>query len=156
MFKKYLSLNLFVLALFIADRIIKYWFLKSPTLKIGGDFLFNLHLETNTGVAFGLRINQVVLPIVIILIILVLISFLMRAYQRQSLFDILSFSLIITGAASNLLDRLRYGFVIDYIDVPWFTVFNLADTMISIGVALLVIDVFFKKEKKQLKSTTLS
>ena len=46
---------------------------------------------------------------------------------------------IIMGAASNLFDRLKYGYVIDYLDLKYFTVFNLADAMIIFGVAILLI-----------------
>ena len=140
---KYFSLNLFALVLFIADRILKYYFLKNPAAKFGGDFLFglNFHFEKNIGIAFGISMNQIILLALTIFIILILISVLVKAYQQKDLFSIFALSLIIVGAISNLLDRLHYGFVIDYINVPWFTVFNLADCMITVGVGILLIGV---------------
>ncbi len=56
-------------------------------------------------------------------------------------------SLIVLGAGSNLLDRIKYSYVIDYIDLKYFTVFNIADTMISLGVALLLFYELKTKEK---------
>ena len=114
MFKKYLSLNLLVLVLFIADRILKLYFLKNPTKEIGGDF-FKLNFETNTGMAFGLSINQIALLVLIVIILIALINILVRAYFEKNLLEIFTITLIIAGAISNLIDRLRYGFVIDYI-----------------------------------------
>ena len=61
--------------------------------------------------------------------------------------------LIAAGAASNFFDRIRYGAVIDYIDVRWFTVLNIADIMISVGAALLVL-VLWRDDKKMIQLDT--
>ncbi|OGY45300.1 MAG: signal peptidase II [Candidatus Buchananbacteria bacterium RIFCSPHIGHO2_01_FULL_39_14] len=132
-------LNLFVLIIFSFDRFLKLWFLKNPSVKIGSDFisgLFNFHLETNTGMAFGLILPRIFLTIAVFLIIFFLFFVLVKSYQQKKVFNTFFITLIIAGAVSNLIDRLRFGLVLDYIDVPWFTVFNLADVMISFGVAL--------------------
>jgi len=146
---RYFSLNLFALALFIVDRILKYYFLKNSATNLGGDFisgLLNFHFEKNTGIAFGILINQVFLLALIVFVILILVCFLVRAYRQKDWLTTFSLTLIIVGAISNLIDRMCYGFVIDYIDVPWFTVFNLADCMITIGVGLLLVEIFKKKK----------
>ena len=61
--------------------------------------------------------------------------------------------LIAAGAASNFFDRVRYGAVIDYIDVRWFTVLNIADIMISVGAALLVLMLWREDKKIRLDTT---
>ena len=142
---KYFILNVSVLILFLVDRILKHLFLKNPASEFGGDFFYQLltfHLATNSGIAFGILVNQLVLSILVIVILVVLINFLFRAYLKRELISIFSFSLIVAGAFSNLIDRLRYGFVVDYIDLRFFTVFNLADTMITFGIVFLVFRVF--------------
>ncbi|MDD5491672.1 MAG: signal peptidase II, partial [bacterium] len=50
-------------------------------------------------------------------------------------------------AISNLIDRMRLGYVVDFIDFQVWPVFNIADSAISIGMVLLFIHLFFKKEK---------
>ena len=60
--------------------------------------------------------------------------------------------LIIGGAVGNLIDRIRYGYVVDFIDAsglyfPW--VFNVADAAINVGVALLLLDIFVAGDKEK-------
>jgi signal peptidase II len=62
-------------------------------------------------------------------------------------------AIILGGALGNLYDRLSYGYVVDFISVYWgdwrFATFNIADAAISIGAALLVLDVLLSRERKQ-------
>ena len=149
-------LSLPVLVLFVADRVLKYYFLKNPAVKFGGDFLFglNFHFEKNFGIAFSIKLPQLFLIILVSIIIIILISILIKSYKNKDLDLVFSLILIIVGAISNLIDRLRYGFVIDYIDLPWFTVLNLADCLITVGVGILLINIFFNnKLDKQQKLT---
>ena len=64
-------------------------------------------------------------------------------------------SLVIGGALGNLYDRLAYGHVVDFIHVHWgpsyFPAFNIADSAISIGAAMLLIDSFFLQKKQDSK-----
>jgi len=147
--REYLSLSAVVLVLFAVDRIIKLWFTKNPGYT--RDFIvgfLSFHQEKNYGIAFGLPVNQIFILVLNFLIIAILVSILLRAYSRADLLAFFSLSLIIAGAFSNLFDRRQFGFVVDYIDVPFFTVFNLADIMISIGVGLIIVqELFFKKVK---------
>ncbi len=54
---------------------------------------------------------------------------------------------MITGAISNIIDRLSYGYVIDYLSLRYFTVFNLADVMISSGAIILILKNLKKTNK---------
>lgn len=104
---------------------------------LGGILKFSY--KSNYYIAFSLPLAGWPLTILIALIIIVLITFGLyhakkfRAGRAAALF------IIILGAGSNLYDRLKYGFVIDYLDLKYFTVFNLADAMIVAGVAVLLI-----------------
>ncbi len=82
------------------------------------------------------------------IILIVLTAYLLQAYRAADIFIVLLISLIIAGAVSNLIDRLKFGYVIDYIDVSWFTVFNLADSAITIGALLLAIS-FWRMERQR-------
>jgi signal peptidase II len=52
------------------------------------------------------------------------------------------------GALGNLIDRLHQGYVTDFVSFMNFAVFNVADACISIGVAILILDIWFKEKKK--------
>lgn len=137
-------LSLFIL--FVLDRFTKVYILKNPSPNFGGGF-FDLHL--NTELAFSLPITYLILYPVIIIILLFLIYFWYGDFKKRSVL-IWPWALVIIGAISNLMDRIQYGGVIDFINVPYFTVFNLSDIYISIGVVwLLWYQWFYKKVDKK-------
>jgi len=80
------------------------------------------------------------------IIIILLTAFLVRAYRQKELDVMAAFSLIIVGAISNFIDRLRYEYVIDMIVLTSWPVFNLADLMIMAGTAWLIIKVIRKRK----------
>ena len=132
--KKLFFLNLITIFLFIIDRLAKkIFFATGGEYFIFGDWL-KLKLALNPGIAFGIEINFFILLVGYILIFLCLAWFLVDVCQKRRYFMIFCFGLIIAGAFSNLLDRFYIGQVIDYIDVKYFSVFNLADAMIVGGV----------------------
>ena len=104
--------------------------------------IFHITLVYNTGIAFGLFKNQTVLFSVVSFFVIVLIVFNLLGQKKQKEIDRLeSFALylILAGALGNLIDRLRLGFVIDFLDFRVWPVFNVADSAITIGMALLLI-----------------
>ena len=73
----------------------------------------------------------------------------LRMLNSGSLGYKLIFGMIIGGAIGNLIDRAQHsGYVVDFIDLTFWPVFNIADSAICVGVGLLVIDSFVRKEKK--------
>jgi len=136
--KKFGVINLLGLILFAADRILKYFFIKNPALNIGGDF-FSLHFEKNYGLAFGLDFGRSLIVPAVALILFFLAGFLVSSLKRRDYFSAAAAGLIFIGAFSNLLDRLQLGYVVDYLDLSYFTVFNLADVLINMGVIGCVI-----------------
>ena len=132
--KKIFFLNLITVFLFVIDRAAKKIF-----FTIGGEYFvlgqwLKLKLTLNPGLAFGIGFNFYALVIIYFLIIIFLVWFLIGAWRKGGLSVVFYLGLIIAGAFSNLLDRLYIGQVIDYIDVRYFSVFNLADMMIVLGV----------------------
>ena len=92
---------------------------------------------TNTGSAFGLFPNQTGLLIVASIIATGFLVVFYRAYSPPSPLLRLAIGLMLGGAVGNLVDRLRVGAVVDFIDVgPW-PIFNLADSAVVVGMALL-------------------
>lgn len=104
--------------------------------------IFHLTLVYNTGIAFGLFKQQTALFILLSLtaIALILINILNEGKRNQlDRLYWLGLSLILGGAMGNLVDRLRFGYVIDFLDFRVWPVFNLADSCITIGVILILL-----------------
>lgn len=99
--------------------------------------VFYLTYIMNPGAAFGILPNQKVLFITtgILLITGVLVGY--RKLPPEKKLLRFSLGLVLGGALGNLLDRLRFGRVVDFLDFRVWPVFNLADTAIFIGVCLL-------------------
>ncbi len=134
-----------LLILFIVDRLTKIYFIKtSSSGAMEGDF-FNLYLNSN--IAFSLPLPSWLLYPLLFLILIVLLIWLKRLLISRSILH-WPVGLITLGAVSNLLDRISYGGVVDFIDLPIWTVFNLSDVYIGIGVIWLIIWEFKRKNKK--------
>lgn len=138
--KKVLVINIFIFVCFTVDRLSKW--LALNLLPREGVFIIpktvGLILERNQGIAYSIPLSGPVLILTVLLILALLIFILFRAYRRKELPIIFSLSLIIVGAFSNFLDRLRYDYVVDLITLTGWPVFNLADVMITVGVAVIL------------------
>lgn len=95
-----------------------------------------LTLVHNRGAAFGLLKNQLYLFIITSVAAIVLIYFGLKK-NRHNKYYVVALSLILAGALGNLIDRLRLGYVIDFLNFYIWPVFNLADSAITIGAILL-------------------
>ncbi len=117
---------------------------------------FNLVLAHNTGAAFSFLSDagglQRWLFSAIAIAASVWIVWLLRKHQSQALFSF-ALAFILGGALGNLIDRITYGYVVDFLDFYWggyhFAAFNLADSAITCGAALLILDSFRAGEKTQ-------
>ena len=114
--------------------------------------LFRITYGTNTGTAFGLFPNQTVFLIIASFIAIGFLVYFYRAHALPRPMLRFAIGLQLGGALGNLLDRIFYGSVVDFIDVGWWPIFNLADSSIVVGMAILVgILVFFEKGSDQEK-----
>ncbi len=102
-----------------------------------------LHIENvrNEGVAFGLGgdISAGLIGVTLIVLVGLLVFLAMRGGGGWGVW--LPAALLLGGALGNLADRVRDGAVIDFIDLPLWPTFNLADVAITVGVLLLLLDV---------------
>ena len=128
----------------------------SPVIIIDG-FLEFSYVE-NRGMIFGVMNNQNTgmkrwaLTGLTLFSMVIIITIVWRI-RELSFFYHLPFSLILVGAIGNLIDRLRYGFVVDFIhmhwkdvlDYPW--LYNIADACIVVGVIFLSIIMLFKNDQ---------
>jgi signal peptidase II len=104
--------------------------------------VLEFQLVFNTGAAYGLFLNQrVFLSIVAGLVIVGAIWF--QRYFNHSIFSRLGICFVLAGAWGNWIDRLRLGYVVDFINIHIFPVFNVADMCIDLGLALLLADLIW-------------
>ncbi len=142
--------SMVVILFLIADRLFKILALNdifSPPINLL-DQIFKLAFSRNYYLAFSLPFNPGWAVILIIIIIVALLYYFIRLLYSNSFIKAGILFFIIFGATSNLYDRLKYGFVIDYLDLKYFTVFNLADIMIVMGVAGLFYLTLNKKDDR--------
>ena len=110
--------------------------------------IFHLTTVHNTGIAFGLfQKNPHLLTLLIGICVLLLLVF-SRRVVRESLLERLAYGLILGGALGNLIDRVRFGWVIDFLDFRIWPVFNLADSGITIGVILFAWKILFVRQEQ--------
>lgn len=102
----------------------------------------------NTGAAFGIFQNGNLVITILAFIVSGLIIYYFPKVSRDEWYLRLAMSLQLGGAVGNLIDRLTLGYVIDYISVGNFPVFNIADASISIGVAVLLLGVWLNERKQ--------
>jgi len=122
-----------------ADQLTKA--IVSNRLSLGGavDIVgpFTIHHVRNTGIAFGLFADSTSVVIgLTALAIGALVVFFARSGRRHPLLPV-AVGLVLGGSVSNLADRLRLGYVTDFLDLDYWPAFNLADTFIVVGVGLL-------------------
>jgi signal peptidase II len=136
------------------DQITKLWIRSHITLYESVPVIGCLSLNNvrNTGSAFGLFVNQGFLLALIGVVGVLAILLFYRYFSKSSLLGISALSLIFGGAIGNLIDRFRFGFVTDFIDVRlwrnyhWPT-FNVADSAITVGSIMLLVFIFLTFRK---------
>ena len=154
MIKSFFSIKFVIIFLiFLIDQVSKYYIINIFEFQNEAIYLssfLNFQLVWNEGIAFGLLsfendlyYNSITFVIIIVISILL---FLIKNDDQYSYF----YSMIVGGALGNLIDRIRYSSVPDFIDFHisnfhWF-VFNIADIFVSLGViCLIVAEIFFNK-----------
>ena len=142
---KVLSVSSFVL---IVDRLTKYILFRN--LSEGESVrvvpgLFHITLVLNSGAAFGLFKGRSLFFTVSAALIIVFIYFYIIRGGCKDLLMLTALGLILGGAAGNLIDRVLFGYVIDFLDFRIWPVFNIADASITIGAFILAIRLIFDK-----------
>jgi signal peptidase II len=158
----------YALALVAADQLSKLWAVR--TLPLGGEGLplalgFDLTYIRNTGAAFGILRNlsvplgfvtldgTLLLGLLSLAVSVLLTVYMYRNLGRLSALTMVALTLILAGAAGNMIDRLRLGYVVDFIHFQVgsfdFAVFNIADSCVFIGAGLLLIGGLFSGGRPQ-------
>ncbi len=123
----------------LSKAVVTATFVPGQSLPVLPPALYLTYVQ-NTGAAFGLLKGQQALFIVCSLLVIAWIAWELLSKPRMAASAAVGCALVLGGAAGNLIDRLRLGYVIDFIDVRvrW-PVFNVGDSAITIGVGLLLL-----------------
>ena len=143
---------------FIIDRLLKrafFDFWQTADINMIGGWA-DLRLATNPGIAFGLPFGSTAIIILTGLISVMLVYAALICLRRREWLEFFSLAFVIAGAFSNLLDRLASGAVIDYIYVRYFSIFNLADVMITCGIIALIAASFWRRRRRKTPSADLN
>ncbi len=110
----------------------------------------NLTIIHNTGVAFGMLSHKSALVIILTATMLITLYIMKKTFFLNNVWHEKAIYFILAGGAGNLIDRLVYGHVVDFIKVPLIPYFNLADLFINIGMFLYILGLFKKKYEPRL------
>jgi signal peptidase II len=137
---QWLALAAIALAAIVADQVTKHIVLSQLRLEQGVHVLgpFWIRHVQNSGIAFGLFASATAAVIVVtgIAVAWMLVYF-ARSGARHPVLPV-ALGLVIGGSVSNLADRVRLGYVTDFLDFKYWPAFNLADSFIVVGVAILL------------------
>lgn len=173
---RYLLLAIGATITIVLDQITKIWAVKA--LAVGGELpaeahqirtevhtvfesWFNLRLAGNKGAAWGLfrdlpeQWRVLFFAVIGVIAIIVIIAF-FRSAKGQRMLSV-ALTLILGGAIGNLIDRVRLGYVVDFIDWHYldrwhWPTFNIADVAISVGVGLLLLDMIIHRGDPERKT----
>ena len=139
--------------IFLSDRILKMLVFENFSLGTSYPVLKGvLHITPvqNSGIAFGLlgNWNNTVFACAAFFALSAMLYFLI-AKKPKSLLLFSGVSMIFSGAAGNLADRIMYGYVFDFIDFRVWPVFNIADSAITIGAGLIMVYMFGRTGKEK-------
>ena len=147
------------LAVFVADQLSKWWIIAGLELQLKGSIpllpVLSFTWVENRGVSMGLlqadgALERWLLTGVTAAIALGVGWWMRRESNRADLFAL---SLVLGGALGNIVDRVRFGYVVDFVHIHvggWsFYVFNVADAAITIGVAILLLRALFERRPQE-------
>lgn len=139
-------INLFIIAILViaADFYTKYLVYTRmalhETIELPVKFIQLTYVQ-NFGGAFGIFQHQKLFFIIAAAIAVTCVLYFFEDIKELGKLSFVSASLIFGGAIGNLIDRIRFGYVVDFLDLRWWPVFNVADIALTVGVSLLFIEV---------------
>lgn len=143
-----------IVVLVAADQFSKYLIIKNFTEGIKIELIdnfFNLTYVKNFGAGFSILQNQRIFLIVVSILAIILVTYLLIKSKNNEAFNRVCYLLIIGGSIGNLIDRLTYGYVVDFLDFYIlgydFPVFNVADSFLTIGCILLILSIILENKR---------
>ena len=152
--KVYLISTIFLIIDILSKTLIDNFLELNQSLKIINNF-FYLTKVYNDGASFSILSGYQIVLIILSFIILVFIYFYQKKF-KDNIRNTLAFSFLIAGIIGNLINRIFFGYVIDFLDFKIinynYPVFNFADIFIVLGVLLIIIAILKKEDENELGS----
>ncbi|MTI79770.1 MAG: signal peptidase II [Firmicutes bacterium] len=108
--------------------------------------IFHITYIMNPGAAFGVLANKTIFFIGVTAALILGMAVFFKRIMQETILVKLALGMVAGGALGNMVDRVRYGEVVDFLDFRIWPVFNLADTFIVIGVGLLILEIYRRPE----------
>jgi len=138
----------------LIDQLLKLEILRQ--LSAAGELVF-LHVVkikffANPGIAFGIPLGGSWLVVFLILVFLVLLFLYVKYLRTDGWVSVLGLALVLGGAVGNIVDRIRLGYVVDYVAISVLPIFNLADIFIITGILIMIWRILLLDEESQNKT----
>ncbi len=152
--KNYIRIISTIILVLTLDMISKHFLFDVEYFNLIPNVLSIASNGGNTGAAFGIfsgKTSALIIVSVIMIVALFVFDFFVK---NKNIFYSMSFGLIVGGAVGNLIDRVRLGYVRDFIYLdfaPNFPIFNIADSCLCVGAVMMVIYILFMSGKKSEK-----
>lgn len=149
--KKWIIIVCSIIGVLVIDLITKHFLFEVKYFNLIPNFISIASNNGNTGAAFGLFSDKTIVLIIVSFIMIIALFIFNHFVKTKSIFYSISFSFIVGGAIGNLIDRLVFGYVRDFIFLdfwPSFPVFNFADSFLCIGAVMIAIFILFFMGKK--------
>ncbi|HEY6539252.1 MAG TPA: signal peptidase II [Candidatus Dormibacteraeota bacterium] len=129
------------LAVFVVDRLTKYWVTHALSLgqQLWPDSPVHIYYTVNNGAAFSILPDADWLFLAVAVLVVLAIAWKWRLLALQPVWVQVGVGLLLGGALANAVDRVSQGYVVDFIQFPHFPIFNVADSGITVGVLILVV-----------------
>ena len=147
----YFSLTL---TLLIIDRLTKWWVDSSLDFGVPNDLIGNIIRLTrvhNEGGAFGIFPGGGVVCLVVSSIVSLILFLILLTMQIDSRLIKTGMAFVLAGALGNLVDRIQWGYVLDFFEFRGFPIFNVADACITVGAAFIILSILFGGDRNQSK-----
>ena len=134
----------------VFDQFVKYMVSDHVSLGAGPVVikgLFSITYTRNAGAAFGIFTGSNSTLMLVSICFLCIVLFYVLRHLEKEIFMQIAAALIAAGAFGNLIDRMLRGYVVDFFDLKFFSVFNTADIMINAGVVLIVLFYILKNRR---------
>lgn len=142
--------------LVVADQLIKIWAINElkpvkvmDFIHVGSLDIMDLRYVENTGAAFSSFSGARWFLVGLVIVMLIGLTIFVVKYKYKHPFFMISAVMVMAGGIGNLIDRVRFGYVVDYLDVKLFNfaVFNFADICVVLGAIFLLIFLFWIEPK---------
>lgn len=146
---RYFSLTLILL---IIDRLTKWWAFSTMDRGVPNNLIGNVIRLTrvhNEGGAFGIFPGGGIVFLVVSGVVSLILFLILLTMQIDSRLIRTGMAFVLAGALGNLVDRIQWGYVLDFFEIRGFPIFNVADACITVGAAFIVLAILFGGERNR-------